>query len=45
MRNVSFTTVAKIVNISLSVPTLHIIIIIYLFNVVNKKYALELYQK
>ena len=45
MRNVPFTTEAKIVNVSLSVPTVHIIIIIYLFNVGNKKYTLELYQK
>ena len=44
MRNVPFTTEAKIVNVSLSVPTVHIIII-YLFNVGNKKYTLELYQK
>ena len=45
MRNVSFTIGAKIVNASLSSPTLHIIITIYLFNVGNKKYTLELYQK
>ena len=42
---VSFTNGAKIVSASVSVPTLHIIIIIYLFNVGKKKYSLEFYQK